>query len=61
MACKGKFPVRTKIIVNQDHIEQISHFCFLGCHKSHAQEKDITHKISKKKDDIWHNSKDTPT
>ena len=31
MAFRGKHPIRSKIIINNQAIEQVSHFNFLGC------------------------------
>lgn len=47
MAHRGKFPVRTKIIMDNQPLEQISHFEYLGCNISYEVDHDIENKINK--------------
>lgn len=47
MAFKGKNPVRSKIIVNGNILEQVSHFNYLGCDISFNYEKDIEKKVNR--------------
>jgi hypothetical protein len=47
MAFKGRDPVRSKIVININIIEQINTFIYLGCCISYQNEKDVAVKISK--------------
>lgn len=47
MAFKGTYPVRTKIIIDNRPIEQVSHFNYLGCDVSYNYDNDITNKLHK--------------
>jgi hypothetical protein len=47
MACKGRDKVRNKILINNNTIEKINTFNYLGCSISYENDKDITVKISK--------------
>jgi hypothetical protein len=47
MAFKGKFPIRTKIVIDNNILEQVSHFNYLGNEITHMQEKDIHNKLNK--------------
>ena len=47
MAFKGRDPVRSKIVTNNNIVEQIDTFSFLGCFVSYKNDKDITVKLSK--------------
>ena len=48
MACKGRDTVRNKILTNNNNtIEKINTFNYLGCSISYQNDKDITVKISK--------------
>ena len=42
-----KFPVRTKIVIDNEPIEQVSHFTYLGCVVTWNTNKYITMKLSK--------------
>lgn len=55
MYFKRKYPVLTKIIINEELEEQISDFDILPCDISQKEEKDITR--AQKSDDVWHNSR----
>ena len=47
MAFQGKYPVRSKIIVNNKPIEQVSNFTYLGCDTSYNYDNDMENKINK--------------
>jgi hypothetical protein len=47
MAFKGRDPFRSQIVINNNNIEQINTFDYLGCSISYNNEKDVTVKISK--------------
>jgi hypothetical protein len=47
MAFKGKFPIRTKIVIDNNILEQVSHFNYLGNEITYMQEKDIHNKLNK--------------
>lgn len=47
MAFKGSYPVRTKIILENKAIEQVSKFNFLGCEITYTTETDINNKLNK--------------
>lgn len=38
---KGIYPIRPKIINENKTLEQVSHFEYLGCHKTYKDDKDI--------------------
>ena len=46
MAFKGKYPVKTKIVINNSTLEEVSHFKYLGCAVSYESEYDIREKIN---------------
>jgi hypothetical protein len=45
IALKGRYPVRSKTVIN-NNIEEINTFSYLGCSVSYQNGKDITIKIS---------------
>lgn len=45
MAFQGRFPIRSKIVVNEQSIEQVSHFCYLGSDISYGKDNDIETKL----------------
>ena len=47
MAFSGKYPVRTKIVVNDIVLEQVKHFKYLGCDISYDRSNDIEDKLNK--------------
>jgi hypothetical protein len=47
MAFSGKDPVRSKICINNQTLEQVNTFNYLGCILSYEGEKDMPSKISK--------------
>jgi len=47
MAFEGDYPIRTKIVIDDHPLEQVSHFNYLGCYTSFEKDKDIDHKIHK--------------
>jgi hypothetical protein len=47
MAFRGRDPVRSKIVINNNIIESIHTFGYLGCPIAYKDEKDVTLKISK--------------
>jgi hypothetical protein len=47
MAFCGKWPVRSKLILDNRPIEQVSKFIYLGCQLSHQGEVDVNHKLEK--------------
>ena len=47
MAFLGKDPVRSKIVLNDKPIEQVSHFRYLGCDISYEPDRDIEEKVNK--------------
>ena len=47
MAFKGKDPVRTKIVVRDCILEQVSTFNYLGCSLTYKKDSDINNKISR--------------
>ena len=46
MAFRGKYPVRTKIEVNGNILEQVSSFNYLGCEISPAVDYDVKNKLN---------------
>ncbi len=46
MAFKGKYPVKTKIVINNSTLEHVSRFEYLGCAVSYESEYDIREKIN---------------
>jgi hypothetical protein len=47
MAFCGKWPVRSKLILDDQPIEQVSKFNHLGCQLPHQGEVDVNHKLEK--------------
>jgi hypothetical protein len=47
MACKGKYPVRTKIVIEDKTLEQVNNFKYLGYDVTFLEETDIDAKIKK--------------
>jgi hypothetical protein len=47
MAFKGKFPVRSKINIDNCPLEQVRHFDYLGCGVTYDQDKDVNNKLHK--------------
>jgi hypothetical protein len=48
MAFQGKYPIRSKIILNNKLIiEQVSNFNYLGCNVTYKYDEDLNHKLSK--------------
>jgi hypothetical protein len=47
MASKGKHLIRTKIVINDIILEQVSHFKYLGSDISYENNKDIDEKVVK--------------
>ena len=47
MAFRGKYPVRTKIEVNGNILEQVSSFNYLGCEISLVVDSDVVNKLNK--------------
>lgn len=45
MAFLGKSPIRTKIVLYEKPIEQVSHFRYLGCDISYEPDRDVTDKV----------------
>jgi hypothetical protein len=47
-AFQGKYPIRSKIILNNKSItEQVSNFNYLGCNVTYKYEEDLNDKLSK--------------
>jgi hypothetical protein len=47
MAFCGKWPLRSKLILDNQPIEQVSKFKYLGCQLSYKGEVDVNHKLDK--------------
>lgn len=47
MAHKGKHPVRSKVVIENKILEQVSYFDYLGCNVSYDRDKDIENKLNK--------------
>ena len=47
MAFKGKEPIRTKIVIENEVIEQVSHFNYLGCDLTYEYENEVQQKLHK--------------
>jgi hypothetical protein len=47
MAFCGKWPVRSELILDNQPIEQVSQFNYLGCKLSYQGEVDVSHKLQK--------------
>jgi hypothetical protein len=47
MAFKGKFPVRSKINIDNCPLEHVRHFNYLGCDVTYAQDEDVNNKLHK--------------
>jgi hypothetical protein len=43
----GKRPVRSKLILDNQLVEQVSKFNYLGCQLSYQGEPDVSHKLEK--------------
>jgi hypothetical protein len=46
MAFRGKFPIRTEVLIDNELIEQLSHFTYLGCNFTYSTNKGITRKLN---------------
>lgn len=46
MAFEGKYPIRSKIVLANEIIEQVNGFKYLGCWISYEQERDIEYKLN---------------
>ena len=46
MALLGKNPVRTKIVIDNSVLEQVSHFNYFGCDISYRKDNDIERKLN---------------
>lgn len=47
MAFRSKHPIRTKIVINNITIEQVSNFQYLGCNVRYLNDIDVQQKVSK--------------
>jgi hypothetical protein len=47
MAFCGKWPVRSELILDNQPLEQVSKFNYLGCQLSYQGEFDFNHKLEK--------------
>ena len=47
MAFKGKEPIRTKIVIENEVIEQVSHFNYLGYDHTYEYENEVQQKLHK--------------
>jgi hypothetical protein len=47
MTFKGKFPVRSKINIDNCPLEQVKHFNYLGCDVTYDQDEDVNNKLHK--------------
>jgi hypothetical protein len=48
MASQGKYPIQSKIILNNKSIiEQVSNFNYLGCNVTYKYDEDLSYKLSK--------------
>jgi hypothetical protein len=47
MAFEGKHPRRSKIVIDNKIIEQVSHFNYLGCDVSYNYDADLQIKLNK--------------
>jgi hypothetical protein len=47
MAFEGKHPRRFKIVIDNNVIEQVSHFNYLGCDVSYKYDADLQIKLNK--------------
>lgn len=46
MAFKGKYPIRTKIVIDEIIIEQVKYFKYLGCYISYERDIDLDKKLN---------------
>ena len=46
MAFLGSNPIRTKIVIEDQVLEQVSHFKYLGCDITYDEDKDIINKVN---------------
>lgn len=46
MAFLGSNPIRTKIVIEDQVLEQVSHFQYLGCDITYDEDKDIKNKVN---------------
>jgi hypothetical protein len=53
MPFKGKYPVRTKIVIDDKTLEQFNHFKYLGCEVTFLKETDRGAKTKKKSKNMW--------
>ena len=47
MVFVAKYPLRTKIVLDNKCIEQVSHFCYFGCDVTYDVDYDVDHKSDK--------------
>ncbi|XP_039275024.1 uncharacterized protein LOC120349129 [Nilaparvata lugens] len=47
MAFKGKYPIRSKIVIDNKVLEQVSQFSYLGCEISYKDELDVEKKVGR--------------
>ncbi|XP_039301198.1 uncharacterized protein LOC120356339 [Nilaparvata lugens] len=47
MAFTGKYPTRSKIVIDNKVLEQVSQYCYLGCDISFKDDSDVERKIGK--------------
>jgi hypothetical protein len=47
VALHGKYPIRTKILIYNETIEQVSYFNYLGCDATYEINNDIQNKLNK--------------
>lgn len=47
LAFRGKYPVRSKIILNGTTLEQVAAFNYLGCYVTYNEDKDLSVKLNK--------------
>ena len=46
MAFMGKYHLRTKTVVDNKSIEEVSHFRYLGCNTTYDVNNDVDHKLA---------------
>jgi hypothetical protein len=45
MALRGRYHIRSKIVINNEIIEQLNTFNYLGCTLSYEKEKNVANKL----------------